>query len=71
LLLGVSQKLYSLVVAREHLPAELVVDAETEEGVIMGMHHQTYPLFGLQFHPESIMTPEGLKILAQFLKCCI
>ena len=59
---------HSLLV--EKLPPELVVDAETPEGLIMGMHHQKYPVYGIQFHPESILTPEGKMILKNFLELC-
>jgi anthranilate synthase component 2 len=54
----------------ENLPKELIVDAESPEGLVMGMHHQTLPIFGLQFHPESILTPEGKMILQNFLGVC-
>lgn len=54
----------------EKLPPDLIVDAESPEGVVMGMHHATYPIFGVQFHPESILTPEGKLILQNFLEVC-
>jgi anthranilate synthase component 2 len=59
---------HSLIV--EQVPKELVVDAETAEGLIMGMHHKTYPIFGVQFHPESILTPDGIKLIYNFLEMC-
>jgi len=59
---------HSLMV--EKLPADLIVDAETPEGLVMGMHHKAYPIFGVQFHPESILTPEGKMIMQNFLGVC-
>ena len=59
---------HSLLV--ENLPEELVADAETPEGLVMGMHHRDYPIFGVQFHPESILTPEGKKLMQNFLGVC-
>ncbi len=58
---------HSLVVDRDGLPAELEVTAETDEGVVMGLQHRRLPRFGLQFHPESILTPDGPRILGNFL----
>ena len=59
---------HSLIVAKEDLPDELLVIAESAEGEIMGIKHRDFNVFGVQFHPESIMTPDGSKILANFLK---
>lgn len=59
---------HSLLV--EKLPVELVVDAETPDGLIMAMHHKEYPIYGVQFHPESILTPEGKRIIQNFLEMC-
>lgn len=59
---------HSLIV--EKLPSELIVDAESPQGFVMGMHHQTLPIYGVQFHPESILTPEGATLLKNFLKVC-
>lgn len=59
---------HSLLV--ENLPAELIVDAETPEGLVMAMHHENYPIYGVQFHPESILTPEGKTILKNFMEIC-
>ena len=59
---------HSLVLRREDLPECLVVNAWTEDGVIMGLRHQEHDLFGVQFHPESVMTPEGMKVLENFLE---
>jgi anthranilate synthase/aminodeoxychorismate synthase-like glutamine amidotransferase len=58
---------HSLIVRRETLPSELEVVAETSEREIMGLRHRQYPVHGVQFHPESIMTGEGKKLLANFL----
>jgi len=58
---------HSLVVAPEDLPAVLEVTAETSDGVIMGLRHRSWPVEGVQFHPESILTVEGPRLLANFL----
>ena len=58
---------HSLAVRRETLPAGFIVDAETDDGEIMGMHHESRPLYGLQFHPESIATEHGHALLENFL----
>lgn len=58
---------HSLIVRRETLPAELEIVAETSEREIMGLRHREHPVHGVQFHPESIMTGEGKKLLANFL----
>jgi len=58
---------HSLVVDPLHLNPVLSVTAWTDNGLIMGIKHQTYPFYGLQFHPESILTPGGRKILGAFL----
>ncbi|MGE4589548.1 MAG: aminodeoxychorismate/anthranilate synthase component II [Acidaminococcaceae bacterium] len=59
---------HSLVVEKEGLPEELIVTAETEEGEIMAVKHRDYEVYGVQFHPESIMTPDGMQIIKNFLK---
>lgn len=61
---------HSWVVRKENLPADLVVTAVAEEGVIMAMRHRTYNVRGVQFHPESVMTLEGKKMLANFFTHC-
>lgn len=58
---------HSLIVRREGLPAELSATAWTSDGLIMGLEHRTRPLFGVQFHPESIRTTHGKQILSNFL----
>ncbi len=58
---------HSLIVAPEDLPNELVITAKTAEDEIMGVRHRSLPLHGVQFHPESILTTEGRKLLANFL----
>lgn len=59
---------HSLIVERESLPDSLEVSASTPNGTIMGLRHRTMKVEGVQFHPESIMTTEGKKLLANFLK---
>jgi len=59
---------HSLLVRRETFPDCLEITAETAEGEIMGLHHRTLPLWGVQFHPESILTTHGKELLANFLR---
>ena len=59
---------HSLIVRRESLPDCLDITAETDAGEIMGLRHREFPLHGVQFHPESILTSEGRKLLANFLR---
>ena len=59
---------HSLIVRRESLPDCLDITAETDAGEIMGLQHREFPLHGVQFHPESILTSEGRKLLANFLR---
>jgi anthranilate synthase/aminodeoxychorismate synthase-like glutamine amidotransferase len=59
---------HSLVVKRETLPDCLEITAWTEEGEIMGLMHREHPVHGVQFHPESILTRDGIKLLENFLK---
>jgi anthranilate synthase/aminodeoxychorismate synthase-like glutamine amidotransferase len=58
---------HSLVVSRDGLPAELKVTAETKDEVIMAVEHRDQPVQGVQFHPESILTTDGRKIVGNFL----
>jgi para-aminobenzoate synthetase component II len=58
---------HSLIVDRDTLPGSLEVTAETAEGEIMGLRHREFPIQGVQFHPESILTGEGMALLRNFL----
>ncbi|HEX6588390.1 MAG TPA: aminodeoxychorismate/anthranilate synthase component II [Longimicrobiales bacterium] len=58
---------HSLAVVESTLPPELRVSARADDGVVMGLRHEVLPIEGLQFHPESILTPEGDAMLANFL----
>jgi anthranilate synthase/aminodeoxychorismate synthase-like glutamine amidotransferase len=59
---------HSLIVRRESVPDSLTITAETCEGEIMGLQHRNLPIHGVQFHPESVLTTEGKKLLANFLR---
>ena len=70
---GISQpfevgRYHSLCAEHETLPEELELTAETDRGEIMGVRHKTLPLEGVQFHPESVLTPEGDHLMANFLR---
>ncbi len=58
---------HSLAAQLDSLPPELVVDATSEDGEIMGIHHSAHPSYGVQFHPESVLTPGGKRLLRNFL----
>ena len=58
---------HSLVISPETMPDDLMITASTNNGVIMGVQHKTNPIFGVQFHPESIASENGYRILANFL----
>ncbi|MFD9022895.1 anthranilate synthase component II [Streptomyces parvulus] len=60
---------HSLVVEPTGLPDGLVVTARTADGTIMGLRHREHPVHGVQFHPESVLSPEGKQLIANFLEC--
>ncbi|MCY3748521.1 MAG: aminodeoxychorismate/anthranilate synthase component II [Chloroflexi bacterium] len=59
---------HSLIVQRDGLPHELEVTAQSPDGLIMGMQHRSHPIYGVQFHPESILTAAGPALLRNFLR---
>ena len=59
---------HSLIVKRSSIPDELVVTAWTHDGVVMGLRHVKHPTYGVQFHPESVLTKEGKKVLGNFIR---
>jgi anthranilate synthase/aminodeoxychorismate synthase-like glutamine amidotransferase len=63
----VAGRYHSLILDRASLPGCLEISAETKEGEIMGVRHKEYPIEGIQFHPESILTPNGKRLLKNFL----
>ncbi len=63
----VAGRYHSLVVA-DPVPATLEISARTEDGTVMGLRHREWPVHGVQFHPESVLTGEGRKILRNFLE---
>ena len=65
---GKVARYHSLAADKETIPYELMVTAVTDEGEVMAVQHRKYPIYGVQFHPESIMTPEGKKMLESFMK---
>ena len=65
---GLVARYHSLAVAADTLPPELKATARTEDGEIMAVQHRQYPIYGVQFHPESIMTPEGKAMLKTFIE---
>ena len=72
-LAGVSEpfeatRYHSLIVERSSMPPELVITAWTRDGVVMGLRHVKHPTYGVQFHPESVLTKEGKKILGNFVR---
>ena len=59
---------HSLIIERASLPHELKVTAETHDEIVMAVRHREYPIEGVQFHPESVLTTEGMRLLRNFLK---
>lgn len=59
---------HSLAADPDSLPDCLAVTARAEDGEVMAVQHKTYPIYGVQFHPESILTPDGAAILQNFLR---
>ena len=59
---------HSLAAVKEELPEVLRVTAESEDGEIMAVEHTKYPIYGVQFHPESVMTPDGRTMILNFMK---
>ncbi|WP_457653913.1 anthranilate synthase component II [Rhodocaloribacter sp.] len=64
----IATRYHSLVVDRASLPEALEVSAETSDGVVMGLRHRSLPVEGIQFHPESVLTREGPKLIANWLE---
>ena len=58
---------HSLAADKETIPEELQITAVTTDGEVMAVQHREYPIYGVQFHPESIMTPDGKKMLENFI----
>lgn len=61
---------HSLVADRQSLPDVFQIEAENAERLIMGIKHKEYPVYGLQFHPESILTPQGMQLIKKFVDQC-
>jgi anthranilate synthase/aminodeoxychorismate synthase-like glutamine amidotransferase len=59
---------HSLIVAEDGLPRELEITARTEDGIIMGLRHRKHPIEGVQFHPESVLTHDGKRLIQNFLE---
>lgn len=64
----VAGRYHSLILDKDSLPDELEITATTDKDVIMGVRHKQYPMEGIQFHPESILTPEGEKIIKNWIE---
>ena len=65
----VATRYHSLIIERKKISKDLIITAETYDKIIMGIMHKKYNVYGVQFHPESIKTPTGLKILKNFINC--
>ncbi len=59
---------HSLIIDADTLPPDFTITAWTEEGIIMGIQHREFPLTGVQFHPESVLTPDGKQLIANWLR---
>ncbi len=59
---------HSLAAEKDTIPEELIITARTKDGEVMAIQHREYPVYGVQFHPESILTPEGKTMLKNFIK---
>ncbi|OAI48249.1 anthranilate synthase [Gammaproteobacteria bacterium SCGC AG-212-F23] len=66
----IAGRYHSLITDKYSLPNELIIEAENANDLVMGIRHKHYPVYGLQFHPESILTPEGTVLLKNFVNCC-
>ena len=64
----IAGRYHSLIVDRETLPKCFEISAETPDGIIMGIRHRSLPIEGVQFHPESVLTPEGMKLVENFVR---
>ena len=60
-------RFHSLAAKKENLPECLKIIRESDDGEIMAISHKNYPVYGLQFHPESVMTPQGLQMIENFI----
>jgi anthranilate synthase component II len=67
----IATRYHSLVVDRPSVPDELEISAETDDGIVMGLRHKSLPIEGIQFHPESILTVEGPKIISNWVESCV
>ena len=61
---------HSLIVERSTVPGQLRVDALSEDGAVMALSHREYPLYGIQFHPEAVLTEYGHELLENFIRIC-
>lgn len=61
---------HSLVVSEQDFPKDLMIDARSEDGAIMGISHKKYPIYGIQFHPEAVLTEYGHELLENFKGIC-